>query len=93
MQILESEDRRNGKKEWQPEFHDFFVLRQFAIYEIDLMFEIIIAKCLGLKESKHKLTAISIRNNPRQRCPTGVIGLWSTRRSRRPGHRPGPSTC
>jgi hypothetical protein len=29
------------------------VLRQFAIYEIDLMLEIIIAKCRRLKESKH----------------------------------------
>lgn len=93
MQISDSQDRRNGEKEWHLGFHDLLERCQFAIYEDDLLLEEIIAKCRRLNECHQKLTAISIRNNPCRYCPTGVGGLSSTRRSRRPGRRPGPSTC
>jgi hypothetical protein len=39
MQILDSEDRRNGKKEWHLGFHDLFERCQFAIYEVDVLLE------------------------------------------------------
>ena len=71
----DSKDRRNGKKEWDLGFHDLFELRQFAVYEADLLFEKIIAKARRLKECQQNLTAIAIRNNPCRYRPAGVGGM------------------
>lgn len=80
MQISDSEDRRNGEKEWHLGFHDLIELRQLAIYEVDFVLEKIIAKCRRLNDFKYKLAAISIRNNPCRYWPTGVgsmeIVVW-----------------
>ena len=90
MQISDSQDRRNGKKEWNLVFHDLFELGQFAIYEVDLSLEKIIAKCRRLKECHHKLTAISIRNNPCRYCPAGAVGMDNMVQSSCGGIRPDP---